>query len=158
MGRSVSHLTDLHRHGFLVLAMLAGPLGGAVLHGASHLGQLEVPRLVFDGATLVNAFLLAPVLEELVFRAGIQSMLEGTALGRLSVPGGVSLDNVLTSVLFSAAHLMVGPPWLAASIFFPSIVLGRLKQLYPSLLPVILVHAWYNVCYFATDGTRLSLL
>ena len=52
---------------------------------------------------------------------------------------------------------MVTPPWLAASIFFPSVVFGRLKQLYPSLLPAMLVHAWYNVCYLSAGNTWFSL-
>ncbi|MGZ8283627.1 MAG: CPBP family glutamic-type intramembrane protease, partial [Allosphingosinicella sp.] len=63
-----------------------------------------------------------------------------------------SVGNVLTSLLFSAAHLMAAPAWLAGAAFFPSLVFGRLKQLYPSLLPVVLVHAWFNVCYLTAGA------
>ena len=150
-------LADVRRHRFLIFALLVGPLGSSALHVAAHFGAPELPPLSLDWVTLVNTMLLAPVLEELVFRGGIQSVLERTAFGRHEPVGGVSVGNVLTSVLFSAAHLLVSPPWLAASIFFPSMVFGRLKQLYPSLLPAMLVHAWYNLCYVAAGSPWLSL-
>ncbi len=150
------HLAAFRRHGFLLLALLVGPLGGSALHIAWQLGVLDAPHPSFDWPMLVNSLLLAPVLEELVFRGGIQEVLDRTAYGRLHLPGGVSVGNVLTSILFSAAHLMVTSPWLAASIFFPSLMFGRLKQLYPSLLPAMLVHAWYNACYLTAGSPWLS--
>ena len=150
-------LADLDRHRFLILALLVGPLVSSALYIASRLGALDVPRLGFDWTTLVNTLLLAPVLEELVFRGGVQSVLDRTTFGRLGILRGVSVGNVLTSILFAAAHLLVNPPWLAASIFFPSLVFGRLKQLYPSLLPAMFVHAWYNLCYVAAGNAWLFL-
>ncbi len=145
----MSHLADLRGHRFLVLALLVGPLASSGLHVATHLGAVEIPHPNLDWATLVNLLLLAPVLEELVFRGGVQEALDRTPFGRLYLAGGVSVGNVLASALFSVAHLLVDPPWLAASVFFPSLVFGRLKQVYPSLLPAMLVHTWYNVCYLA---------
>lgn len=150
----MNHLADLRRHRFLVLAVVLGPVGGSALIIASHLSSLQLPQLSDDCATLVSLLLLAPVLEELVFRGGIQDALDRTALGRPGLPGGVSVGNLLTSAIFAAAHLLVSPPWLAASIFVPSVVFGHLKQLYPSLLPAMLVHAWYNLCYL-TAGSRV---
>ena len=55
--------------------MLAGPIGMLSLHAASHFG-LRVPQPSPAGRTLVNALLLAPVLEELVFRGGLQEVLD----------------------------------------------------------------------------------
>ena len=63
----------------------------------------------------------------------------------------MSVGNVVASGVFSAFHLVVAPPWLAAAIFLPSLVFGRLKQQYPSLLPAMLVHGWYNACYLGAD-------
>lgn len=134
----------LRRHGFLVLALLAGPLG----YATARLGWLGASPPILDGATLVNALLLAPVIEELIFRGGLQGLLDRTRFGGTS-RGGVSVGNVLTSVAFSAAHFAVMAPALAVGVFLPSLVFGRLKQLYPSLLPAMLVHAWYNACYLA---------
>lgn len=145
--RSARDLARFRRHRFLILALFAGPLGSLALHMASHLGGMKLPHLNSGGSTLVTSLFLAPVLEELVFRGGVQDVLDRTALGRLRVLRGVGVGNVLTSVLFAAAHLMVAPPWLAATVFFPSVVFGRLKQLYSSLLPAMLAHAWYNACF-----------
>lgn len=111
------------------------------------LDVLILPHRSPSRSALVIVLLLAPVLEELVFRGGIQDVLDRTPWGRFALLGRVSVGNVLTSLLFSAAHLMIAPAGLAAAIFFPSLVFGRLKQLYPSLLPAMLVHAWYNACY-----------
>ena len=127
--------------------MLAGPLGSAALQFLSKLDELSMPPPALAGTALVGSILIAPVLEELVFRGGVQEVLDRTAWGRLRPIRGVSVGNLLTSVLFAAAHLAVTLPWLAVGVFFPSLVFGRLKQLYPSLLPAMLVHAWYNVCF-----------
>lgn len=143
MGR----LADARRHRFLILALLAGPIGSAALHLAAQAAALRLPAISLDGMALVKALLLAPVLEELVFRGGVQSLLDRTAAGRGLIAPGVTVGNVLTSALFAAAHLWVAPPALAAAIFLPSLIFGRLRQLYSSLLPAMLVHAAYNACY-----------
>ena len=136
------------RRGFLVLALLAGPVGAAVLAAAALLG-LHVPLPARSASTVVTFLLLAPVLEEIVFRGGIQEMLDRTAQGQRVLVAGLTVGNVVTSALFSAAHLASSPPWLAAAVFVPSLLLGRLQQLSRSLVPVVLVHAWYNACYLS---------
>ena len=137
------------RCGFLLFAVLAGPLGAAALYAAAHAGlQLPLPG---PAAGIVTFLLLAPVLEEIVFRGGVQEMLDRTALGRRAL-GGVTLGNAATSALFAAAHLLSAPPWLAAAVLLPSLVLGRVKQLTSSLVPVVLLHAWFNACYLLVVG------
>lgn len=135
-----------------MLSLLAGPVVGLALYVGAQLGALTLPHPRFGWSALAISLLLAPVLEELVFRGGIQDVLDRTPWGRLGVLGGLSVGNVLTSLLFSAAHLMAAPAWLAGATFFPSLVFGRLKQLYPSLVPVVLVHAWFNVCYLTAGA------
>jgi membrane protease YdiL (CAAX protease family) len=127
--------------------VLAGPLGSWALHLVSKLDGLSMPRPALAWTALFSSLLIAPVLEELAFRGGVQEVLDRTALGRLRPVRGLSVGNLLTSVLFAAAHLAVTLPWLAVGVFFPSLVFGRLKQLYRSLLPAMLVHAWYNACF-----------
>jgi len=146
-------LSAARRHRFLILALLAGPLGGALLYLAAHAVGLRLPAVSLSGVSLVKALLLAPVLEELIFRGGIQTLLDRTARGARPVVRGVTVGNVLTSALFAAAHLWVAPLALAAAIFLPSLVFGRLRQLYPSLLPAMVVHAVYNGCYLVTGMT-----
>ena len=152
----MSRLADLRRHRFFAVALLAGPLAGSALLIASHLGAWQIPPPNLDWAKLVSVLLLAPVLEELVFRGGVQEALDRTPFGQRYLAGGVSVGNAVASALFSAAHLLVDPPWLAASIFFPSLVFGRLKQVYRSLRPPMFVHAWYNACYLIAGSIQLS--
>jgi membrane protease YdiL (CAAX protease family) len=147
--RETSDLARSRRRSFLILALLAGPLGSLALHIASHLGGMKLPHLNPGASTLLTLLLLAPVLEELVFRGGVQDVLDRTALGRPYVVSGLGVGNLLTSALFAAVHLIAFPSWLAATVFFPSLMFGRLKQLYSSLLPAMLVHAWYNACFLA---------
>lgn len=138
------------RHGFLVLALVAGPLVSAALPVATRLAGHQLPQSSLDRSALLASLLLAPVLEELVFRGGIQPAVDRTRIGRIRW-AGVTLGNVSTSLLFAAAHLFVAPPGLAAGVFFPSLVFGRLAQLYPTLLPCICMHAWYNVCFMVAS-------
>ena len=144
--RSAAARAGDSRRGFLILAVLAGPLGALALAAAARWG-LHFPQPDRTAPTLVLFLLIAPVLEEIVFRGGLQEMLDRTAFGRLAPVGNVTVANVATSALFAAAHLASAPLWLAVAVFLPSLVLGRVKQLDPSLLPVVLLHAGYNGCY-----------
>jgi uncharacterized protein len=134
-----------------MLAVLAGPLGVSALAVAMQFG-LQVPLPRHAGVTIVALLLLAPIVEEIVFRGGVQELLDRTAFGRLALCADLTVGNVVTSALFSAAHLISAPAWLAAAVFFPSLLLGRVKQLYRSLVPVVLVHASYNACYLCLSA------
>ena len=138
--------------------MLAGPIGSAALHLAASAADLRLPAVSLGGAALVKVLLIAPVLEEIVFRGGVQRLLERAAWGSRLVAPGVTIGNVLTSVIFAAAHLSVAPTGLAAAIFLPSLVFGRLAQLYRTLLPAMLVHAVYNACYLGAGVVSASRL
>ena len=108
--------------------------------------------------SLVKVLLLAPVLEELIFRGGIQTLLDRTAPGgRLVVPG-VTAGNVLTRAVRGCASVG-GCARTGRGDLLPSLVFGRLRQLSPSLLPAMIVHALYNACYLVAGmawATRLS--
>ena len=89
--------------------------------------------------------LIAPVLEEIVFRGGLQEWLlrhDGRALGPLS------RANLLASLVFAGCHLAVHPPAWAAAVFLPSLVLGRVYERGRRLAAPIVLHALYNACFF----------
>jgi len=151
-GRSAKPLAHLGRHRFLAAAVLAGPLGSWLLQLAANVAGLSMPRPGLAWTALVGSLVVAPVLEELVFRGGLQEVLDRTSWGRRRAVPGVSVGNLSTSLVFAAVHLPVTLPWLAVGVVFPSLVFGRLKQLYPSLLPAMLVHAWYNACFLLMPG------
>jgi membrane protease YdiL (CAAX protease family) len=72
-----------------VLSLLAGPVGGLALYVGDHLGALALPHARFGWAGLAISLLLAPMLEELVFRGGIQD----ASIARLGVGSASSGDS-----------------------------------------------------------------
>ena len=106
------------------------------------LGFWQTPNWGFPGTTvLLWGVLLYPILEELVFRGLIQGWLLKKIHWAL---GPLSGANLLTSVLFAAAHLLHQSPLLAASIFIPSLVFGWLRERHGRLAGCMLVHGGYN--------------
>ena len=87
------------------------------------------------------------LVEEIVFRWGLQYMLEGQFSNR-SIFLGISWANVLTSLCFALMHAMYHPPLWALGTFFPSLIFGWVWTRYQSILPCWAIHWVYNVFYF----------
>lgn len=87
--------------------------------------------------------LLMPILEEIVFRGGIQSALMTKSFFSKSW-FGVSVANIVTSIIFAAMHFISQPPLWAALVFIPSIVFGWARDRYITIIPCIILHAVYN--------------
>ncbi|MFK7862355.1 MAG: JDVT-CTERM system glutamic-type intramembrane protease [Granulosicoccus sp.] len=93
--------------------------------------------------SLLWAALLYPVLEEYVFRGGLQAELfKRTSFSHSKL--GVSIANVMTSVLFAAMHLISQPPIWAALVFVPSLVFGWMRDRYSHIYASIALHIVYN--------------
>lgn len=88
-----------------------------------------------------------PVLEEIVFRGGVQGWLSGYEFNR-SALFGFSSANWLTSLLFVAAHLFAHSPLWALSVLLPSLLFGFFRDAYRSILPGIALHVFYNAGFF----------
>jgi len=121
--------------------MLAGPLvwGGLLAAGVPR--QSGVP----SATLLLMTVLVAPVLEEIVFRGGLQTFLKEKPVFSKNLGGGISLANVLTSLVFAGFHVFRQPVAWAASIFLPSLVFGWALDRTRSVIPSMLLHAWYNL-------------
>jgi uncharacterized protein len=87
---------------------------------------------------------VAPVLEEIVFRGGLQAWLYDKTPLQHSPFLGVSYANLCASAVFAAFHLISQPVAWAASIFVPAIVFGWARDRTGSVLPGMVLHAWYN--------------
>jgi membrane protease YdiL (CAAX protease family) len=93
---------------------------------------------------LLVLLLLAPLVEETVFRLGLQRWLQGRINARI---GPLSLANLLSSVVFAGLHVLRHGAPLMALTMMPALVFGwawensggRLR--YP-----VLIHGWYNLC------------
>lgn len=94
---------------------------------------------------------ISPVLEEIVFRGGLQTWLQQRRVLQYRL-GAISLANVLTSLLFAGMHLFRQAPLWAALTFLPSLIFGWAKERHQTLLSPILLHMCYNagfICLFA---------
>ncbi|MQA99251.1 MAG: CPBP family intramembrane metalloprotease [Actinobacteria bacterium] len=98
-----------------------------VLGGSPALSVGEVVLL------LVDAALIAPFVEELIFRGLVYRYLRG----RWNVIGAV----IVSSALFAATHLIVP---LMPVLFALGIVLARITERYRSLYPAVAVHGLNN--------------
>ncbi|MDQ6995121.1 MAG: JDVT-CTERM system glutamic-type intramembrane protease, partial [Mariprofundaceae bacterium] len=107
--------------------------------------------------TLLILALLYPILEELVFRGLIQTWLLEKTWGHISW-WGVSLANVLTSLLFMGLHFFQHPPLWAIAVLLPSLIFGYFREHYAQatypLLPSISLHCFYNAGWFYLFGLR----
>ncbi len=92
-----------------------------------------------------------PVLEEIVFRGGLQKQLHRWLNTSWRI-GVVSLPNLLTSLVFSAMHLFYHPPLWAAAVVLPSLVFGYFKDKYSGLAAPIALHISYNTGYYWLFG------
>lgn len=87
------------------------------------------------------------VLEELVFRAGLQEMLRRHLAKRDWKRAGWAANGA-ASLVFAAAHLFAHPPLWAAGVLFPSLVFGHVWNRTRSLAACSIVHFVYNFLYF----------
>ncbi len=89
--------------------------------------------------------LLSPVLEEFVFRGGLQAWLYEQPKLRRKPYLNISYANLITSVIFASFHAFSQPLAWAASVIVPSLVFGWARDKTQSVLPCIALHAWYNL-------------
>jgi membrane protease YdiL (CAAX protease family) len=93
---------------------------------------------------------LAPVAEELVFRAGLQEHL----LRRLQAQHAAAAfaANALTALAFAAAHLAVHANVFAALTLLPALLIGRVYQQQRRLAPCIALHVLFNAIWLLWAG------
>ncbi len=133
----------------LAAALAAGPLFWLLLFvlGARPENLGWPLRAPLDFMLPALAF---PLLEEFIFRGGVQQLLRDV-LGARGV-GPMSAANLLTSVLFAALHFIHHPPLWAALTFFPSLVFGYFMDRDRRLRLPMLLHVFYNLGYYWLFG------
>ncbi|MFT7824333.1 MAG: JDVT-CTERM system glutamic-type intramembrane protease [Sulfurimonas sp.] len=107
--------------------------------------------LLNDGWSLFFLIFFYPIIEELAFRGVVQEYLEEKTKQRKLI-ANLSIANLLTSILFSLMHFIHHAPLWAALTFFPSLVFGYFKERYSGIMPSIILHIFYNLCYFSLIG------
>jgi len=115
------------------------------------LGDLSPYPLLTTVSVLVMASLVSPITEESAFRGYCQVILEREFPARVAI--------VISSVLFSLAHLTHGFWWPKLLVYFlVGVVFAVLAYLAGSILPVIPVHVIADLIFFTlvwrNDGAR----
>ncbi|WP_052162493.1 JDVT-CTERM system glutamic-type intramembrane protease [Aquabacterium sp. NJ1] len=101
-----------------------------------------------DAGVLLSVAVIQPVCEELLFRGVIQGALRRRFPGFHM--GSLSGANVITALLFAAAHLWRQPPWLAGAVLVPGLIYGCQRDRWGSIWPGALLHVCHNAGLLAT--------
>lgn len=91
----------------------------------------------------------APLAEELVFRAGLQTLLAR----RIGAVAAV----LASSLLFAAAHVALSPSPVAALTFLPSLALGAVYAASGRLRDAVALHALFNALWMVGGNAALSV-
>ncbi len=87
--------------------------------------------------------MLAAVVEECVFRGGMQHVLRMTGWGR-SRALGLSFANIATAAAFGLSHGVLRDWWLVPVAALVGLGLGALYDKHQRLMPCVLAHAGLN--------------
>jgi len=123
------------------IAMGLGPLVWLLLIGVFH--QPVTFGSALSAMSLVSLIVLYPLVEELLFRGVVQGWLLTKNFAVVSY-WGVSVANILTSLVFTALHFFTQAPTWAALVFLPSLVFGWARDRYQALTASIVLHVFYN--------------
>lgn len=94
--------------------------------------------------------LLAPLAEEVLFRAGLQDALSRHLSGRIRAAGLAA--NAGTALAFAAAHMVLHPGPLASLTLLPALLIGRVYQQHRRLAPCVALHASFNAIWLLSAG------
>lgn len=133
-------LRDYH----LWAALLCGPMFWVALWLAGQPVQ-PVARVADTWPPYLLTILVYPVLEEIVFRGGVQGFLDERLQARPR--WGVSPANFVTSLLFTLMHFIYHPPLWALGVFIPSLAFGYFRDRHQQLMTPIGLHVFYNAGY-----------
>lgn len=129
---------------FWWLALAALPVWLAL---GAVVGLGDARWVLHEPARFAWVVLAYPLLEELAFRGALQPLLLRHAVARRQL-AGISLANLLTSLVFAAAHLVQHAPAWAAAVLIPSLAFGYVRERFDAVAPAIALHVFYNFGYF----------
>jgi membrane protease YdiL (CAAX protease family) len=125
--------------------------GAAALLSAGALPVLMLWPRELDAVRPLTVFpialVLAAIWEEALFR-GVLLPAVRDRLGGRSLIGGLTGANLLTSLVFAAAHLFAHPPAMAPAYFGISLVLGLCRERSGGVTLPILVHVAFNIAWW----------
>lgn len=130
--------------------------GGAALPGAAlALLALAIAAMAVHGGgvaaeRIVVLLLVAPLAEEVVFRAGLHE-----ALLRRALPA--NLANAATALAFAVAHAVVRGDVAALAVVLPALLIGAVYQRTRRVRHCVLLHAAMNALWLVAGLAGLPL-
>lgn len=138
-----------HRDSIFLLLSALGPAVWLSLIGL--FAFQPTPRHAIWSSVFLSVALWQPLFEELLFRGIIQGHLL-QSMTRHKTWIGLSVSNLLTSFLFSVAHLGSHSISWSLLVFVPSLCFGFVRDRFDSVYPSIALHGFYNTGYFLLIG------
>ncbi|HEU5407690.1 MAG TPA: JDVT-CTERM system glutamic-type intramembrane protease [Nitrospira sp.] len=138
-----------HRDAAFLLLLALGPI---VWFSMIEVFPFQpLPRHRIWSPAFLSVTLWQPLFEELLFRGIVQGyLLQSTARQKTWI--GLSTSNLLTSLLFSLAHLAGHSVSWSLLVFVPSLCFGFVRDRFGSVYPSIALHVFYNAGYFLLIG------
>ena len=138
VGGAAGTVHDLAAHGSHI-----GKVGGAVVFAAAITAAGGWALACGQGfERILMLLVLAPLLEETVFRAGLQEAL----LQRLRRP---DVANALTALAFATAHALAQGDARALAVALPAWLIGRAYERRRRLRHCVALHALLNAAWIA---------
>lgn len=111
-------------------------IGGRFLSEKIHLLS-KAPSLKF----WLSSFIVVALPEEFFFRGFLYEMIEGTAWKKI----------VVTSILFSITHVLIGYSLLRLLTVIPGIALGYLRHRTGEIFTPAILHNFFNLIHWASS-------
>ena len=150
----LQHNHPFHRDSVFLLLLALGPM--VWLSMIWLFAFQPLPWHAIWSPVFLSVALWQPVFEELLFRGIIQGHLL-QPMARQKTWFGLSISNLLTSFLFSLAHLASHSISWSLLVFVPSLCFGFVRDRFGSVYPAIALHAFYNTGYFLLIGGAILL-
>lgn len=116
---------------------------GAFNEYSKHIGELLGDNVIL---ALIVSVIVAPVVEEIVFRGALYRAFERLSAGWVAV--------IVSSILFALAH--VNPVHMAYALIL-GLLLGLLRMKTKSIVPCIALHFIYNAMNYLSFGFKAEL-
>jgi len=147
LGLQLNH--PFHRDTTFFLLVALGPMVWLAMIG--FFGFQPLPWHAIWSLAFLFVALWQPLIEELLFRGIIQGHVL-RSIGGQKTWIGFSIPNLLTSLLFTLAHLTSHSLSWSLLVFVPSLCFGFVRDRFGSVYPSIALHAFYNAGYFFLIG------
>lgn len=138
-----------HRDTVFLILLVLGPLTWLSMLGFFPYPLPARPAIGLLG--VLSIMLWQPLFEELLFRGIVQGHLLPSVVRHKSWCG-VSISNLMASLLFTLAHLASHSALWSLLVFVPSLCFGLVRDRFGSVYPSIALHAFYNTGYFLLTG------